>query len=178
MAPKAIKTVSAQSGAPPAWYIKGSYVLDVVFRERLGSVQHAADADVFYLRTAARPGKADVEAVLDLHGLPPLPNGKLDGPLPVDNLTSLDAGGTPTFNIDLWHIRETGALLVADGRGNTSALNPNDALASGPLRLLDPSRQPSPKAALKGLMKMALYPPLYHRNLVRVLTRIVDGALS
>ena len=36
----------------------------------------------------------------------------------------------------------------------------------------------APRRRFKGLMKMALYPPLYHRNLVRVLTRIVDGALS
>src|ERR1700732_505788 len=107
---KPIKPVSAQSGAPSKWYIKGSYVLDVVFAPRLGNVAHAADVDVFYLRTGAPPTKTDVQSVLQKAGLPPPPGRGIDGPIVVDALGRLGGGGEPFFNIDLWHIREDGAL--------------------------------------------------------------------
>ena len=174
--PKPIKTVSAQAGQPSQWYIKGSYVLDVVYADRLGDVRHAADADVYYLQTTARPTKFDVEAALAANNLPPLPVGGLDGPYRVDDLAALDGGGEPKFNIDLWHLRENGALLVRDDAGRFTPLLPDSPVANGPLRLL-PGRNPDPKHALKGLMKMALYPPLYHRTLARILTKIVEAAL-
>jgi hypothetical protein len=85
--PKPIKPVSAQRGAPSQWYIKGSYVLDIVFAARLGNVTHAADVDVFHLRTGAPPTKTDVQNVLQKARLPPPPPGRgIDGPIAVDDL--------------------------------------------------------------------------------------------
>ncbi len=122
--PKPIQTVSrATSGLSP-WYIKGSYVLDVVFRDRLGPVQHAADLDVFYLKGQGKPTKSDIEPVLQAAGLPPLPPKGIHGPFDVDDLSALDGVGRPVFNIDLWHIREDGSLKTRNQAGTSPASRP------------------------------------------------------
>jgi hypothetical protein len=89
----------------------------------------------------------------------------------------LDGGGDPAFNIDLWHIREDGKLYSLSATGPVP-LDPDGPEAAGPLRLLDPQRLPSAKHALKAVMKMAFYPPLYDQRLVRTLGRIVDTELK
>lgn len=98
------KRVGATPPPPPRFYVKGSYVLDVVFG---GS--HARDIDVFYERTCERPNRdAVVQWTVDM-GLPSAPTPDIT---PTDTLDDCSGGGFPQFNIDRWHIRQDGQLYT------------------------------------------------------------------
>lgn len=107
------------SKQPPRFYIKGSYVLDIVFSRKT-----ANDIDVFYDESCERPTKDYVRAWLNSHGLPE--SAPIDGPIPVQGFDDCSGGGFPEFNIDRWHIRDDGHVYTL-----TDTSEPNDLLPIG-----------------------------------------------
>lgn len=87
------------------FYVKGSYVLDLVFARNC-----AHDIDVFHLR-GHQPTRDEILRWIQEHKLPPAPNGIVE-PTPVDDVDACDGGGHPVFNVDRWHIRDDGNLYT------------------------------------------------------------------
>lgn len=91
----------------PRFYIKGSYVLDVVFGRSA-----AQDIDFFYDNSRQSLTAAEARSWLEKHNLPQ--HAPIDGPIPVDTVDDCSGGGFPEFNIDRWHIREDGNLYTLE----------------------------------------------------------------
>lgn len=101
------RRVDAPTLPPPRFYIKGSYVLDVIFGR-----SKAQDVDVFYDKSCQRPTASAARNWLQENGFPQHAN--IDGPIPVDNIDDCSGGGFPEFNIDRWHIRNDGTLYTLE----------------------------------------------------------------
>lgn len=158
---------SGKTPTPANWYVKGSYVLDLVF-----STSHAKDVDVFF--TGDRPAKGDILTWLQGLGLPDPPFVEreqfMDGETriqkdpcfdihPVNSLARPDGGGEMVFNVDCWHIPMSGQIHIFDPATGTSAPS-NQWQTPGTLVLLDPARDVQAEPGLKGLLKMLLYSSL------------------
>jgi hypothetical protein len=76
------------------------------------------------------------------------------------------------FNVDCWYIPMDGVAKVYDPATGASAASPTGG--PGTLCLIDPSRAVQAEPALKGLMKMLLYPSL--RNLELAAKLVADAS--
>ncbi|HSC86356.1 MAG TPA: hypothetical protein VLC09_03770 [Polyangiaceae bacterium] len=120
---------------PSPWFIKGSYVLMVLFDRGT-----ASDVDVFYLR-GGRLDQAEVEALLREQGWPT--RGIDPTPVNQEDFDQRAGGGETRFNIDLWHIGQDGQFYRRDEHSNTLIpLNHGEAIGEQ-LRLLDGQHVPS-----------------------------------
>ncbi len=112
------------------FYVKGSYVLDVVFGRNA-----AADVDVFYDRSCEQPTEQDIKSWLASKQLP-LP-AAIDRSA-VDSIDDCSGGGFPIFNIDRWHIRMDGELYTLEETSEPSGVLPlfgQTAFKMKPIRL-------------------------------------------
>lgn len=101
------RRAGAQTTPAPRFYIKGSYVLDVIFGRSA-----AQDIDVFYDNSRQRLTATEAQRWLEKHNLPQ--HAGIDGPVPIDNTDDCSGGGYPEFNIDRWHIRDDGKLYTLE----------------------------------------------------------------
>lgn len=92
---------------PPRFYIKGSYVLDVIFDR-----EAAQDIDFFYDEACQRLSATEARDWLRQRNLPQHAN--IDGPHPIDDIDDCSGGGYPEFNIDRWHIRDDGNIYTLE----------------------------------------------------------------
>jgi hypothetical protein len=93
------------TGLPP-FFVKGSYVLDVVFART-----KARDIDIYFSRSHRQPSSAEVLAWAQQHSFP---TPRTVDFTPSDDIDDCSGGGPSVFNVDLWHLREDGALYVLE----------------------------------------------------------------
>lgn len=112
---------------PPQFYIKGSFVLDVIFDRCC-----AKDIDFFYDSSCQPLTQPVARDWLKKLGFPH--NKPLDL-TPVDNIEDASGGGFPEFNIDRWHIRHDGKLYTLE---ETATPHEDGGLGGRPLNKTKP----------------------------------------
>lgn len=146
-------------GRQPRYYIKGSYVLDVLF-----GTTHANDIDICWLDTGGQPTNARVADWMRLCGL-------LAKPIQLVRVTDLfacDGGGAPIFNIDLWRIEMDGCVYEMDPATHMATKIPAAPkarlgfLPNPPPFALTPSAETNAMLD-KALAKMARHPSLFEQ---------------
>ncbi len=146
----------------PQWFIKGSYVLDVIFDRRC-----AGDVDVFYNREMSAPTPLDIEAWLEERGW-----WQANPDISAGDFAERGGGAQDRFNIDLLHINMDGRLGIMQS-GTSEPISLDDAaklLAEERLQLLVGQGLPEPDDGSepgstrdyleKVLRKMTVHPEL------------------
>jgi len=147
----------------PAWYVKGSYLLDVLFH-----VNFATEIDIFWLSALGEPTEEEVRRWLKAHNFHAVQS--IDRTRVKDFLSS-DGGGEPQFNIDFWQIHMDGNLYV--GEPHNALFRVLSATAIIPLQAVG-GHSIDPIVAEKALRKMRNYPALHNpelENRLKVRTR-------
>lgn len=88
-------------------YVKGSYVLDVVFGRDC-----ARDIDVFHPRDGLPPTDAAIRKWQATNKFPG--QKKPISKTPVDELEKCNGGGSPFLNVDQWHLCDGGKLWTLE----------------------------------------------------------------
>lgn len=96
----------------PSWFIKGSYVLDVLYGRKV-----AGDIDVFYDRRHRRPTREEVVAWLQGHGWW-VPNLVEIVGVSAEDFSTRDGGGEKRFNTDNVSISMDGTFQIIEASGN------------------------------------------------------------
>lgn len=127
---------------PPRWFIRGAYVLDVIFGR-----QSARDVDVFFDRTKEAPKSEDIEAFLELRGWwIPRQGVTLTGIAPGDFETRGN-WEDKRFNVDQFYIDMTGLVgVILDGHGPQPLPldEAKERIVTAHLQLLPGKRLPEP----------------------------------
>ncbi len=151
-----------RAGAPrrPRFYVKGSYVLDVLF-----GTNYANDIDICWLDSGGQPTNARVAAWMRLCRLPWKPIQLVR----VRDFFACDGGGAPVFNIDLWRIEMDGCAYDMNPATHGAIKMPAPPqtrlgfLPSPPPFALTPSAQTNAMLD-KARAKMARHPSLFDQT--------------
>lgn len=144
---------------PTRWFIKGSYVLDIIFDQ-----QCAQDVDVFYNNQGQPPTKAHIKTFLQGKSWW-IPSSIDIIPIKPSDFETRDGGGNKRLNVDTLHINDDGNLGIACMNSSSVPITQADAktkLKTEKLRWLHPCLATSDPGYLeKTLRKMTCYSDLH-----------------
>ncbi len=134
----------------PVWYIKGSYVLDILYK-----VKKARDIDVFWLSSHGKPEQNDIKNWLKAH------NFHHDLSIQfsyVDDFIKSNGGGPPKINLDYLQLHMDGKVYLANP--DEKIFRRISAKEKIKIKIIDKDNI-SPEKARKIINKMEQYPEIY-----------------
>lgn len=178
---------NATSSPGATWYVKGSYVLDVLFETAF-----AMDVDVFYDSARGQPSRDQIRSWMRAANLP---QTKAEPDIVATyDMDACNGGGEPVLNIDQWHVRMDGVIYTLE-----ATTIETDELERTMNRLPPTKMRPVPlerhfatgmqievlpwvseddldaERIVKTLAKMVRHPSLRNASLERVLERLLDS---